>query len=378
MDIRNGCRRYALGALLVVTAAHAAAVDLNWVPRTDVIGETFGRGLHASGVIGNVIYVAGGGYLGTSAWGSYQTALAYDPTSDTWSARTPMPTKRTAPASAVASYMGEQRLYVIGGADLTEFPLFHFTHSDIEEYDPVANTWRTVGAGMPSGTYTWGSCAVVVDNLVYIVGGTNDLFGSATTRVVAYDPDTDGYASLSPMPIGASDGVCAVVNRNIYYFGGYLSGSWGAPPSSLVFVYDIDDNSWQTVSTPMPVARANAAAIVIGDSVYIVGGWDASGNYGGLYNTIDVYDPALDEWTPDEPDPLGCVEDDGATYRGRSGLTLHLANDGVANHVYAVGGNIGISLPTRCNESASLGIVSSIFADGFESGTTSEWSSTEP
>ena len=377
MEIRNGRLRWAMSVFLTLTAPYAAAVDLNWSPRADVIGESYGRGLHAAGVIGNVIYVAGGGYIGVSQWGSFQSTVAYDPIGDAWSVRASMPTWRAAPGSAVATYMGQQRLYVIGGTDLTEFPWW-FTHPDIEEYDPIANTWRTVGAGMPDGTYTWGTCAVVVENLVYIMGGTNADFGGLSDRIAAWDPDTDSYTNLSPMPAGVSDGACAAFDGEIYYFGGYQSGVWGAAPGPLVFVYDIDGDSWQTLPTPIPVPRANAAAILIGGIVHIVGGWDGSGTYGGFYNTVDAYDPRLDEWTLDVPDRLGCVEDDGSTVRGRSGLTLHRANDGDSDHVYAVGGNIGISLPTRCNESAPIVVTGLIFADGFESGGTLEWSSTVP
>ena len=73
-----------------------------------------------------------------------------------------------------------------------------------------------------------------------------------------------------------------------------------------------------------------------------------------------------------------CVADDGSQYKGRAGLTLHLANDGLSIQVYAVGGNIGISLPTRCNESAPLPILYLIFADDFESGDTTSWSASVP
>jgi N-acetylneuraminic acid mutarotase len=321
--------------------------------------------------------VAGGGYISSDLLSnsSYQSTIAYDPITDAWSVRTAMPTKRTAPAGAIATYMGQQRLYVIGGMDVTDI-FWIESYPNIEEYDPIANTWRTVGAGMPDFTYSWGICAVVVDNLVYFMGGSN--LSSTKARTVAYDPNLDSYTTLSSMPTGVSDGACAVFDGDIYYFGGYQGGAWGTFPGSSTFVYDIGTDSWQTLPTLIPLPRANAAAIVIGDSVYIVGGWDGSGTYGGLYNTIDAYNPALDEWTLDVPDRLGCIEDDGSSVRGRSGLTLHRANDGVSDQVYAVGGNIGISAPTRCNESAPIVIDGLIFADSFESGNTLEWSSTQP
>jgi N-acetylneuraminic acid mutarotase len=231
---------------------------------------------------------------------------------------------------------------------------------------------------MPDSAYTWGTCAVVYDNLIYIMGGRRDSFESASTRIAAYDPDTDSYTGLTAMPSGVSDGACAVVDNSIYYFGGYLSGGWGLPPNSLVFIYDINDDSWQTAMTAMPVPRANSAAIAVGASVFIVGGWDGTGTYGGFYNTVDAYDTTLDQWTVGIPDPLGCVADDGSTVKGRSGLTLHKANDGVSDHIYAVGGTVGISLPTRCNESAPIVVVDLIFEDGFESGDTTLWSASIP
>ncbi len=94
--------------------------------------------------------------------------------------------------------------------------------------------------------------------------------------------------------------------------------------------------------------------------------------------TVDAYDTTLDQWTVGVPDPLGCVADDGFSVKGRSGLTLHKANDAVSDHVYAVGGTVGISVPTRCNESAPLSFVGMIFADGFESGDTTAWTTTLP
>jgi N-acetylneuraminic acid mutarotase len=363
-----------LVAILAVTGT-SAAVDLTWAPRADVIGEAYGRGLHAAGVIGDRVYVAGGGFIGSSLWASYSSALVYDPAADAWSTLAAMPTLRTAPGAAVAPYQGQDRLYVIGGVDLTGFPIDHVGHPSIEEYDPVTDSWRTVGANLPDIPFVWGICAVEAGGLVYLMGGARTSFGGATARLASYDPDSDAYTVLAPMPGARSDGACAVVGGEIYYIGGYAGGSWGGLPSSQVFVYDIAGDTWQTSPTPAPTPRANAAALAIETDIVVTGGWDGSGTYSGMYNTVDAYDTVLDSWAVDLPDRLGCVEDDGATVRGRAGLSLHTAHDGAAYRVYAVGGNIGISVPTRCNESAPHPL---LFADGFETGDTTRWSSTTP
>ncbi len=355
--------------LILITIVLLAVTDgfaFTWGPRADLGGGAFGfgRGFHGAGTINNRIYVAGGGFIGSLLWGSDSTGQVYDPVTDMW---TNLPSfmakKRAAPASTVAQFGGQDRLYVIGGMDLTDFPTDQFTHSDIEEYDPVAGTWRTVAACvnspddcLPDGGRTWGSCAVTVDNQIYIMGGASSNLGSMSARLASYDPDTDTFTSLADMPLRVSDGSCAVVGRNIYWFGGWDElGGWGANPSPDTHIYDVDTNTWTTAASSSPTPRANAAAIAVSGTVYLVGGWDGTGTYSGLFNSVDAYDPSTDIWAGDFGDPIGCIEDSPAEgFRGRSGLTLHVANDGANDLLFAVGGNVGLSLPTRCNEASPL------------------------
>ena len=350
--MRRWMTALALVQALAALPCHANSLFL-WAPKADVIGQQFGRGLHAGGVINDKIYVAGGGFIGTSLWLSYKDAAVYDPVGDAWSALPDMTYLRTAPASAVALVGGQPRIYVIGGMDLSDFPIGHFSRNDIEEYDPSAGSWRTIGTAFPDFD-TWGACAAVVDNKIYVLGGIGAGFSGFSTRLTAYDPDTESFAAHAAMPVGTSDGTCAAVGRKIYWLGGYddASGGWGSLPSKKVYVYDVDLDQWATVATTTPTGRANAAAIAVGTTIYVMGGWDGSGTYFGMYNTIDGYDTVATSWTAKMPDPLACVQDDGGTVRGRAGFTLHAASDGTAQRIYAVGGNIGISIPTRCNESS--------------------------
>jgi hypothetical protein len=345
-------RSLALFAVLVPLFSASTAAAFDWGPRADVIGESFGRALHAAGTIDNTIILAGGGYLGASLWESHNSTVIYDPVSDSWRDGSPMNDLRTAPASAVANLGSEPRLYVFGGMDLTDFPTFHFNHISIEEYDPLLDSWRLVGATMPD-VNTWGSCAVTVDNTIYVMGGVDDILSILTDRVVAYDPDADTLTPVATMPMGVSDGACAAVGRRIYWFGGYEdSRGWGTLPINNTFIYDVDTDTWSQSAVTSPSRRANHAAVAIGTTVYVVGGWDGSGTYNGMYNTVDAYDSVLDSWSAEIPSPLDCMPDDGSQVRGRSALSLHLANDGTQDLLYAMGGSVGISIPTRCNEAA--------------------------
>jgi N-acetylneuraminic acid mutarotase len=343
-----------IAAAAALSAAGRDAGAFTWQPRADVIGEIFGRGLHGGGTINNKIYLAGGGFIGTSLWMSYKSMVIYDPVADSWVSGPDMTSLRTAPAAAVADFAGEPRLYVIGGMDLTDFPFDQFNNTTIEEYDPILNQWRTPAATLPD-IMTWGSCAVTVDNRIYIMGGADDTFGTLATRVVSYDPDTDSLSVHASMPAAVSDGACAAVGRKIYWFSGYQGqGAWGLPPGRITYMYDVDQNQWSESASLIPTPRVNPGAIAVGTIVYVIGGYDGSGEYSGLYNSIDAYDTVSDSWTANVPDPLGCLEDDGQSARGRAGLTLHIANDGTQDLLFAVGGNLGMSLPTRCNEAAPL------------------------
>ena len=65
----------------------------------------------------------------------------------------------------------------------------------VEAYDPVTNTWVT-RAPMPRARHALG--LGVVNGILYAVGGQEG--GVALNTVEAYDPATDSWTTKSPMP----------------------------------------------------------------------------------------------------------------------------------------------------------------------------------
>ena len=341
-----------LTAAIVVLGTAPSHADFAWTERADLLGHRVGRGHHGGGVIANRVYLAGGGFQGQSDWDSYTSAEVYDPMTDTWQALPSMSLKRTAPAYAVADFMGSPRLYIIGGMDTSAWPFF-VLHENTEEFDPLGNSWRIVGTPMPSGYWSGNMCAVTVDNLIYIMGGHDDIFSTFTDRLAAYDPDTDSYTVLASMPVKVSSGACAAVDRRIYWFGGYdQNAGYGGTPILSTFIYDIDADSWSTASSTAPRRRVDAAAISDSTNIHVIGGWTGTPGYTNYYDHIDTYDTLADSWTPDQLESIQCPGDDGANVRGRTGLTLHWANDGSSIKLFAMGGSVGFSVPTTCNESS--------------------------
>src|SRR5438034_8671062 len=148
------------------------------------------------------IYAFGGFVLpqsGPPAWVPIDNAWEYDPATDNWKALAPMPTKRGSP---VAASVGD-KIYVIGGAvpgpnQPSVHPLRpHTSVGTIEEYDPATNTWRE-RAPMPTPRNH--AVAGSAGGKVYVIGGRLGAAfmnpgGSNNVGVVeAYDPATDSWS----------------------------------------------------------------------------------------------------------------------------------------------------------------------------------------
>lgn len=87
----------------------------------------------------------------------------YDPTTDTWSDRAPIPTPRMS-VSAAAGRDG--KIYVIGGQDRWAGDPLH----TVEMYDPAADTWTT-GPSLRIGRVAHAS-AVTPDGRIWVIGGS--------------------------------------------------------------------------------------------------------------------------------------------------------------------------------------------------------------
>ena len=137
--------------------------------------------------------------------------------------------------------------------------------------------------------------AVELNGLIYIPGGFGPVpgglangYGQVTTFDV-YDPATDQWKSLAPMPEGRHHLMLAVYRGKIYAFGGFID-PWIT--QSNAWVYDPSADRW-TVLKPMPAPRTAGAAVTLGDYIYLVGGTTARS---GAVLPTWRYDPASNQW----------------------------------------------------------------------------------
>ena len=173
---------------------------------------------------------------------------------------------------------------------------------EVHIWDVASDTW-TVGAAIPIGVL-YGTRAAAIGDTIYVVGGNQGSLDphdpanvphAFTDAVLMYDTTTDTWSqdATDPAPVALAYHQMVAHNGLLYVIGGQdLNGTF----LDTVYVYDpagADGARWSTLA-PMTNARAYAAAGVIGDEIYVGGGWQ-----GGTTNlaAMEIYDVATDTWT---------------------------------------------------------------------------------
>ena len=232
-------------------------------------------GLHhvGIGVAGGRLYVIGGySQSGLSVWNPVATVYAYDPTTDSWTERAPMPTARG--ALSVTEHDG--KLYAIGGYDRKA------NNAQVEVYDPLHNVWRTAA---PIPTPRDHLAAATIDGKIYAIGGRLDGDYSRNLSVTErYDPVNDRWTRVANLPTARSGITAAVIEGKIYVMGGEgAAGTFNENEG-----YDPAHNVWQRMA-PMPTARHGLGSAVVQRQIYVISGGPTPG--GSFSDLNEVFIP---------------------------------------------------------------------------------------
>jgi hypothetical protein len=157
--------------------------------------------------------------------------------------------------------------------------------------------------------------------LVSSAGGTGSASGS---RFARYNPVSNAWATLSPMPTPAYAPVVAVLNGKVYVIGGADPGSNAGLTANRI--YDIAAGTWSS-GAPLPAPRAYMAVGVFNNRIYVTGGMPNASTGFSQSNTWE-YDPSANVWNTKTAMP------GGRTYAGFGAINGHL---------YVAGGQIGTS-----------------------------------
>ncbi len=187
---------------------------------------------------------------------------------------------------SVAAFEG--RIYAAGGAGLVD------PRDDFEVFEPERGDWRPLKP-MPVGLERFGMTAA--QGRIYVAGGyaadTED--GAAPVdQVWSYDPEMDVWRGETALP-GPRAGLSLVTHGdNIYALG----GEDGTPG---LFVFNLASQEWGVVDAPLEINRRGAAAVVLGDEIWLIGG----AREGKASNRVDIYHTTSQTWRRglDLPEP---------------------------------------------------------------------------
>ncbi len=145
--------------------------------------------------------------------------------------------------------------------------------SSIEAYSWFVVAPNPLAVSRPAG-------AVDADGYFYVVGGES-VGGTWLGQIQRYDPTENTWDdTLATMPAAVSNLCAAVIGDDLYVPGGY-DGSAGI---SDLQVYHIASDTWETIaSDPLPTGRSGPACASYEGKVYVFGGSDT--------NSTWVYDP---------------------------------------------------------------------------------------
>ncbi len=169
--------------------------------------------------------------------------------------------------------------------------------------------------------------AAVLNGKIYVVGGFNEPSLSniaklaVSNAVEVYDPKSDGWTSAAPLPVRLHHTATTVIGDRLYVVGGFTTGFlslWN--PVNSVFRYDPAEDTWEELAS-MPTVRGALGVATIGGKLYAVGGIGGQGNS----DAVEVYDPSAHTWTRKTPLP---------TPRD------HLAVAAAGDRLYAIGGRV--------------------------------------
>jgi N-acetylneuraminic acid mutarotase len=250
----------------------------------------------------NKIYVIGG-RIG-SDWVTGEGILCsfnevYDPLTDTWETKTSMPTKRDHLCANVVN----GKIYLLGGSRYQSYP-YSVLGLDVNEvYDPSTDSWTTK-APLPTAVY--GYASAVVNNKIYVISGLREppIDSNPFSNLnQIYDPETNTWSYGAPIPTavnraaaGATTGDTAP--KEIYVMGGYPSYD----ECDLNQVYNPETDTWST-GAPMPTPRHSFGVAVVNDVLYAIGGGSSNLNW-RYYAENEQYTPFVTVQPPvDRPGP---------------------------------------------------------------------------
>ena len=232
------------------------------------------------------IYVFGGSGAMTQEAPSatLDTAWEYDPASDNWKALAKLTGKRTAGAAAEVA----GKIYFIGGSTDLTGPDGRTQNGGLvvgtnEVYDPATNRWET---RKPMPTPRNHPAIGVVNGRIYLIGGritANNIGGYVASNVDVveeYNPATDSWRGMNRMPSARSGQGWTTYQGKIYVVGGEHHDYHIEGVLRDVEVFDPAANDWYRLPA-LPTGRHGVNVAAFNGKLFVIGGHTVFAGGGG-------------------------------------------------------------------------------------------------
>jgi N-acetylneuraminic acid mutarotase len=152
--------------------------------------------------------------------------------------------------------------------------------------------------------------AAALHGQVWVIGGFGD---SADPVGIAesYDPKSNEWQLRPSLPIPVHHAAAAVVGDRLFVIGGYTGGRIRWAPLDTIYEWNAAGSTW-IMRSPMPTARGALAVAVLNGRIHAIGG-----AADGVTNAHEVYDPAINRWSRANPMPTARDHLAAVAFQGR-------------------------------------------------------------
>lgn len=193
--------------------------------------------------------------------------------SGVWATLPAMPAPRADLASA--AYGG--KLYLFGGYNTVEPSHVLTPYADTWAYNPATQTYDSLA---PMPTARWGLAAASLDGFIYVMGGALDRAGTGARTVEQYDPATDTWASAPALPTAlGNQGLTACADADYIYIL-YAGQLW-----------KFDGTTYTRLANQSVAVLSWSTCAVTNGKLYQVGGY-----LNGAISYTQVYTIATNTW----------------------------------------------------------------------------------
>ena len=161
-----------------------------------------------------------------------------------------------------------------------------------QRFDPKTNAWQTL-APLPQPVRA--ATAAALPGAVYVIGG--DPVHGDGREVYAYDVARGVWEERAPLPAPRINHSAVAFEGKIYALGGYAGGTEHAD----VFVYDRRTNRWRK-GVPIPEPEHAFDAVVFRGEIWVIGGRRGD----RVLRSVWIYNPGARRWRagPELPKPM--------------------------------------------------------------------------